>query len=118
MEYRSFGRTGVQVSPLCLGCMMFGGNTPDEESVAIIHAAIEGGINFLDTADIYHRGRSETVVGRALKEAGVRERVFLATKSPTAAPGIRYWLYTDAGHCRRNQPNRNDLKTNRPKSHG
>jgi aryl-alcohol dehydrogenase-like predicted oxidoreductase len=81
MEYRSFGRTGVQVSPLCLGCMNFGGwsSATDEESTRIIHAALDAGINFLDTADVYSKGGSETVVGKALA-GGKRDNIFLATK--------------------------------------
>ena len=80
LEYRLFGRTGVKVSPLCLGCMMFGGRTGPEDSSAIIDSAIEAGINFLDTANVYSRGRSEEVTGAALKKNGQRNRVFLATK--------------------------------------
>jgi aryl-alcohol dehydrogenase-like predicted oxidoreductase len=78
MEYRLLGRTGVRVSPLCLGTLNFGGPTPDEEAVRIVHAALDAGINFIDTANTYHRGRSEEVVGRAL--AGRRERAIVATK--------------------------------------
>src|ERR687893_78133 len=80
MEYRQLGRTGVQVSPLCLGCMMFGGKTGPEDSYAIIDRAIEAGINFLDTANVYSRGRSEEVTGAALKRNGKRQRIVLATK--------------------------------------
>jgi len=80
MEYRNFGRTGVKVSPLCLGCMMFGGRTEPEDSYAIIDRAIDAGINFLDTANVYSRGRSEEVTGEALKRNGKRAGVFLATK--------------------------------------
>jgi len=80
MEYRSFGRTGVPVSVLCLGCMNFGGKTPEDESMAIIDRALDAGINFLDTANVYSRGESEKVVGNALKRNGKRDRVFLATK--------------------------------------
>ena len=70
MEYRPFGRTGVQVSPLCLGAMMFGawGNTDHEDSIRIIHAALDAGINFIDTADVYARGESEEIVGKALAD--------------------------------------------------
>lgn len=78
MEYRNFGRTGAKVSPLCLGCMNFGGGTTEADSVKIIHRAIDAGINFLDTADVYSRGVSETFVGKALKKK--RDGVFLATK--------------------------------------
>lgn len=80
MEYRQFGRTGVQVSPLCLGCMMFGGRTEPEDSYAIIDRAIDAGINFLDTANVYSRGRSEEVTGEALKRNKKRPRIVLATK--------------------------------------
>ena len=80
MEYRSLGRTGVKVSVLCLGCMMFGGRTGPEESYAIIDRALDAGINFLDTANVYSRGRSEEVTGEALKRNGQRARVVLATK--------------------------------------
>jgi len=88
MEYKNFGRTGVKVSPLCLGCMNFGGRQNEAESIRIIHEALDGGINYLDTANVYGheplkfeigRGRSEQIVGKALKN-GKRENVFLATK--------------------------------------
>nr|CAA9276426.1 Oxidoreductase [uncultured Armatimonadetes bacterium] len=81
MEYRSLGRTGAQVSALCLGCMNFGDDCDEETSIRIIHRAMdETGINFLDTADVYSRGVSETVVGKALAQGGRRDRVLLATK--------------------------------------
>lgn len=80
MDYRYLGRTGVKVSPLTLGCMMFGGRTNAEDSYAIIDRAIEAGINFLDTADVYSRGESERVTGEALKRNGKREDIVLATK--------------------------------------
>jgi len=81
MEYRSLGRTGMQVSPLCLGAMMFGGwGEPDhDESIKIIHTALDSGINFIDTADVYSQGESETIVGKALAN-GRRDDVILATK--------------------------------------
>ena len=80
MEQRPFGRTGVTVSPLCLGAMMFGawGNPDHDDSVAIIHAALDAGINFVDTADVYSGGESEIIVGKAL--AGRRDDVVLASK--------------------------------------
>jgi aryl-alcohol dehydrogenase-like predicted oxidoreductase len=80
MEYRVLGGTGVRVSTHCLGAMMFGptGNDDPEECVRIIHAAVDGGINFIDTADVYSRGVSEEIVGRALH--GRRDDVVLATK--------------------------------------
>jgi aryl-alcohol dehydrogenase-like predicted oxidoreductase len=80
MHYRSLGRTGTQVSELCLGCMMFGGRTDEAASLDIIDRAIDSGINFLDTANVYSRGRSEEVVGKALKRNGKRDSIVLATK--------------------------------------
>ncbi len=80
MEYRQFGRTGVKVSPLCLGCMMFGAKTEPNDSYKIIDRAIDSGINFIDTANVYGRGRSEEVTGEALKRNGKRDWVVLATK--------------------------------------
>ncbi len=81
MNTRPLGSTGVQVTPLCLGAMMFGGwgNPDHEESVRIIHAALDAGINFIDTADVYSAGESEQIVGRALT-GGRRANVVLATK--------------------------------------
>lgn len=78
MEYRLFGRTGVRVSPLCLGAMNFGGATNEADSICIIHAALDAGINFIDTANVYNAGQSEIAVGKAL--LGRRDKVFLATK--------------------------------------
>ncbi|MEV2248655.1 aldo/keto reductase [Streptomyces sp. NPDC049970] len=80
MKYRTLGRTGIKVSPYCLGAMMFGamGNPDHDESVRIIHKALDAGINFVDTADAYSRGESEEIVGKALK--GRRDKVVLATK--------------------------------------
>lgn len=88
MNYVNFGRTGIKVSQLCLGCMNFGGRQNESESTRIIHQALDAGINYLDTANVYGheplkfevgRGRSEEIVGRALKD-GKRTRVILATK--------------------------------------
>jgi aryl-alcohol dehydrogenase-like predicted oxidoreductase len=80
MEYRPLGRTGIQVSKLCLGTMMFGawGNTDHDDSIRIVHRALDAGINFVDTADVYSAGESEQIVGKALK--GRRDDVVLATK--------------------------------------
>jgi aryl-alcohol dehydrogenase-like predicted oxidoreductase len=80
METRSLGKTGIQVSVQCLGAMMFGlwGNRDHDDSVAIIHHALDNGINFVDTADVYSQGESEEIVGKALK--GRRDEVVLATK--------------------------------------
>jgi 1-deoxyxylulose-5-phosphate synthase len=80
MEYRSLGRTGVMVSPLCLGAMNFGGPTAEEESIAIINRALDGGFNFIDTANVYNAGESERIVGKALAQNGKRDQIVLATK--------------------------------------
>jgi aryl-alcohol dehydrogenase-like predicted oxidoreductase len=99
MEYRPLGRTGVQVSKLCLGTMMFGawGNTDHDDSMRIIHRALDAGINFVDTADVYSAGESEEIVGKALK--GRRDDVVLATKlgvpmddNPNHRGGSRRWI--------------------------
>ncbi len=81
MELRPLGRTGVKVSSLCLGAMMFGdwGNQDHDDSIRIIHRALDAGINFIDTADVYARGESEEIVGKALA-GGRRDNVVLATK--------------------------------------
>ncbi len=80
MELRPLGRTGIQVSNLCLGCMMFGGRTTPADSAAIIDRALDAGINFIDTANVYNAGRSEEATGDALKRNGRRQQVILATK--------------------------------------
>jgi aryl-alcohol dehydrogenase-like predicted oxidoreductase len=99
MEYRNLGRTGVQVSPLCLGAMMFGawGNPDHDESIRVIHRALDAGINFVDTADVYARGESEEIVGKALK--GRRDDVVLATTvhgsmgdDPNERGNARRWI--------------------------
>ena len=101
MEYRTFGRTGWQVSSLMLGTMQFGGEWGDQEeadSIATIHAALDAGINFIDTADFYGMGRCEEIVGRAL--GGRRGDVYIATKfgydwqTHGAAAGIAPRIYT------------------------
>ena len=80
MLYRNFGRTGLKVSPICLGCMMCGGKTEPDESYQIIDRAIDVDINFFDTANVYNHGRSEEVTGEALKRNGKRKKIILATK--------------------------------------
>jgi aryl-alcohol dehydrogenase-like predicted oxidoreductase len=80
MEYRTLGRTGVQVSPLCLGTMNFPEPSGEKESIEIINRALDGGINFFDTANVYNHGESEKIVGKALKENRRRDEVVLATK--------------------------------------
>ncbi len=99
MKYRNLGSTGIKVSPLCLGAMMFGawGNTDHEDSIRIVHAALDGGINFVDTADMYAAGESEEIVGKAL--AGRRDKVILATKvhaamsfDPNEQGNSRRWI--------------------------
>jgi aryl-alcohol dehydrogenase-like predicted oxidoreductase len=100
MNHRTLGRTGMQVSPLCLGAMMFGewGNPDHEESVRIIHRALDAGINFIDTADVYSRGESEEIVAKALA-GGKRDHVVLATKvhgtmgdDPNERGNSRRWI--------------------------
>ena len=99
MEHRTLGRTGVKVSPLCLGAMMFGaiGNRDHDECTSIIHAALDAGINFIDTADVYSSGESEEIVGKAL--VGRRDDVVLASKvhgamgrDPNRAGNSRRWI--------------------------
>jgi aryl-alcohol dehydrogenase-like predicted oxidoreductase len=99
MEYRALGRTGAKVSEFCLGAMMFGewGNTDEDACVRTIHAALDAGINFVDTADVYSDGRSEEIVGTALR--GRRDRVVLATKvhgqmsdDPNQRGNSRLWI--------------------------
>jgi aryl-alcohol dehydrogenase-like predicted oxidoreductase len=80
--YVNLGRAGVKVSRLCLGTMMFGGPTDEAESVRIIHRALDAGINFLDTANIYNGGESEVVTGKAIRDR--REHAVLATKARNA----------------------------------
>jgi aryl-alcohol dehydrogenase-like predicted oxidoreductase len=102
MEYRPLGRTGIQVSKLCLGTMMFGawGNADHDDSVRIIHRALDAGINFVDTADVYSAGESEEIVGKALK--GRRDDVVLATKfcgpmgdDPNRRGASRRWILAE-----------------------
>src|SRR5512138_899784 len=80
MEYRKLGRSGVFVSPLCLGAMNFGGTTDEAEAFAIMRKAVEAGINFFDTANVYNNGGSENIVGKFLKENNLHYQVVLATK--------------------------------------
>jgi aryl-alcohol dehydrogenase-like predicted oxidoreductase len=100
MDTRSLGSTGVQVSPLCLGAMMFGawGETDHDRCIAIIDRALDAGINFIDTADVYSRGESEEIVGKALA-GGKRDNVVLATKvhggmgdDPNEFGNTRRWI--------------------------
>lgn len=78
MEYRTLGRAGAKVSPLCLGTMMFGGPTNEKDSIRIIHRALDAGINFMDTANVYNDGESERVIGKAVKSE--RGKWIIATK--------------------------------------
>jgi aryl-alcohol dehydrogenase-like predicted oxidoreductase len=103
MQPRTLARTGVQVSPLCLGAMMFGawGETDHDECIRIVHRALDAGINFIDTADVYSRGESEEIVGKALAD-GRRDNVVLATKfhgamgdDPNAAGNSRRWIFRE-----------------------
>lgn len=99
MHYRPLGRTGIKVSPYCLGAMMFGaiGNPDHDDAIRIIHKALDAGINFIDTADRYNRGELEEIVGKALK--GRRNSVVLTTKvhgpmgdDPNQQGNSRRWL--------------------------
>ena len=99
MKYRNLGRTGLKVTPLCLGAMMFGqwGNPDHDDSVSIIHTALDAGINFIDTADVYSSGESEEIVGRAIK--GRRDDLVIATKvhapmgtDPNMTGNSRRWI--------------------------
>ena len=99
MEYRYLGNTGVRVSQLCLGAMMFGqwGNPDHEDSVRIIHAALDAGVNFVDTADVYSVGESEQIVGKAI--VGRRDHLVVATKvhgrmgeDPNMMGNSRRWI--------------------------
>ena len=89
MEYRALGRTGLKVSQLCLGTMMFGGKTDEEESFRIIDHAINEGVNFIDTADVYAGNESERILGKALAAEGKRDNIILATKFNFANPADR-----------------------------
>jgi len=99
MQYRSLGASGVKVSPLCLGTMMFGVQTDEPAARRIIDKAFDGGVNFIDTADVYNEGRSEEIVGRAIK--GRRDKWVLATKvanpigkDPNRVGLSRKWVMT------------------------
>jgi aryl-alcohol dehydrogenase-like predicted oxidoreductase len=109
MKYRTLGRTGIKVSPLCLGAMMFGewGNPEHDDSIRIIHRALDAGINFVDTADVYSAGESEVIVGKALAAVD-RSRVVLATKvhapmgdDPNAQGNSRRWIIAECEHSLR-----------------
>ncbi len=106
MRYQTLGRTGVEVSPLCLGAMMFGawGNTDHQECFRIIQRALDEGINFIDTADVYSEGESEEIVGDFLAQAGAarRQEIVLATKfhgrmgeGPNREGNSRRWIMSE-----------------------
>ncbi len=117
MRYRTLGRTGIKVSPYALGAMMFGavGNPDHDDSIRIIHKALDAGINFVDTADAYSGGESEEIVGKALK--GRRDDVVLATKlhlpmgdDPNRRGNSRRWIMTEVENSlRRLQTDHIDL---------
>ncbi len=108
MRYRNLGTTGVKVSELCLGAMMFGawGNPDHKDSVKIIHSALDAGVNFIDTADVYSAGESEQIVGQAIK--GRRDRLVVATKvhgsmgeDPNMAGNSRRWIIEECDNSLR-----------------
>ncbi|MFD0662042.1 aldo/keto reductase [Thermocatellispora tengchongensis] len=117
MRMRPLGRTGMRVSPYCLGTMMFGrvGNPDHDDCARMIHRALDAGINFIDTADVYSYSESEEIVGKALK--GRRDDVILATKvngpmgeDPNRAGNSRRWIVTEVEHSlRRLQTDHIDL---------
>jgi aryl-alcohol dehydrogenase-like predicted oxidoreductase len=117
MEYRSLGRTGVMVSPFCLGAMNFGGPTNEVDSLTILHRALGLGINFIDTANVYNGGESERIVGKFLAESGKRDHIVLATKvfsrvgeGPNDAGASRYHIIKACeDSLRRLQTDRIDL---------
>ena len=117
MEYRKLGRSGVLVSPLCLGTMNFGGSTNEADSFAIMQKAVEGGINFFDSANVYNQGESERITGRFLQENNLRDRIVLATKVfsrvgdlPNEGGGTRYHIVKACeDSLRRLQTDRIDL---------
>lgn len=126
MKQRWFGNTGVRVSNLCLGAMMFGkwGNADHADSVRIIHRALDAGINFIDTADVYSLGESEEIVGKALQ--GRRDRVVLATKvhasmgeDPNQMGNSRRWIFQEVENSlRRLKTDWIDLyQIHRPEAH-
>jgi aryl-alcohol dehydrogenase-like predicted oxidoreductase len=96
MQHRILGRTGVKVSPLCLGTMNFGGRTDPAESARILNHYLELGGNFVDTANVYNDGRSEEIIGDWMKSAGTRDRIVLSTK----VHGRRSPQVNDAGNSR------------------
>jgi aryl-alcohol dehydrogenase-like predicted oxidoreductase len=109
MKNRTLGKTGIKVSPLCLGAMMFGawGNPDHEDAIRIIHRALDAGINFIDTADVYSGGESEVIVGEALAAVD-RSRVVLATKvhapmgdDPNAQGNSRRWIIAECDNSLR-----------------
>jgi aryl-alcohol dehydrogenase-like predicted oxidoreductase len=117
MQYRTLGRTGIKVSAYALGAMMFGavGNPDHDDSIRIIHTALDAGINFIDTADAYSHGESEEIVGKALK--GRRDDVVVATKlhlpmgdDPNQRGNSRRWIMTEVENSlRRLQTDHIDL---------
>lgn len=80
IEYRLLGRTGLRVSQISLGTMTFGGATPERDAIRMIDMALDSGINFIDTANVYNEGKSESIVGKALKQKTKRAKALVATK--------------------------------------
>jgi aryl-alcohol dehydrogenase-like predicted oxidoreductase len=99
MKYRTLGRTGVKVSPLCLGAMMFGawGNPDHDESVAVIHAALDAGINFIDTADVYSAGESGRSWPRRCRVGAMTPALCTAAwAGPNMQGNSRRWIIQEA----------------------
>ncbi len=88
MKYRNLGRTGVKVSPLCLGAMNFGNPTNEQDAIQIIETALDAGINFINTADVDYSGRSERIVGKALSSSSVRDKVILSVEISGSDMGV------------------------------
>ena len=96
MDYRVLGRTGVKVSPLCLGTMNFGGRSTAEQSTEMLNAFLDAGANFIDTANVYNDGKSEQIIGQWLADSGKRDQIVLSTK----VHGRRSDHINDAGNHR------------------
>ncbi len=97
MQYRKLGRSGLKISPICLGTMMFGGPTDEATSTRIVAKARAAGINFIDTADNYNKGVSEQVVGRAIGKDRVMARSAISASRTIAAGGLPKYATSATG---------------------